>query len=178
MIGRRVERAAQGVVPALRGFSLGALISRLVQGVSMAKPPGRCIFCGSGGLTKEHVFADWLRDLFPRDETTTHDFGRYEWPKGIITNEPKAAIRQLQGHVGSRKLRVVCKACNTGWMSALEQRAKPILAPLIVGEVSHVSPLMQNIVATWATKTMMIAERLAPRKPGISQEERTWLMNE
>src|SRR5947208_778698 len=31
------------------------------------KPPGKCIFCGGRGLTKEHMWADWLRPYIPRE---------------------------------------------------------------------------------------------------------------
>ena len=35
--------------------------------VRRRKPPGRCIFCGKVGLTKEHMWADWLRSYIPRE---------------------------------------------------------------------------------------------------------------
>ena len=34
--------------------------------LKMAKPPGQCIFCERTGLTKEHVFPDWLNSLYPK----------------------------------------------------------------------------------------------------------------
>src|SRR6266566_295420 len=33
----------------------------------MPKPQGRCIFCGRTGLTKEHIWADWLKKFIPKN---------------------------------------------------------------------------------------------------------------
>ena len=36
-----------------------------------AKPvesQGRCIFCGGTGLSKEHIWSDWLKSLIPRND--------------------------------------------------------------------------------------------------------------
>jgi hypothetical protein len=62
-------------------------------------------------------------------------------------------------------------------MSQLEERAKPILLPLMAGEKTNLSPEAQRILATWATKTAMVAERSFPREIGISQAEREWIKN-
>ena len=31
----------------------------------MSKPPGTCIFCGRTGVSKEHLWANWMRDHLP-----------------------------------------------------------------------------------------------------------------
>jgi hypothetical protein len=36
-----------------------------------------------------------------------------------------------KGDARSQKLKVVCKACNSGWMSELQDRTKPVLLPLL-----------------------------------------------
>jgi len=44
---------------------------------------GQCIFCEGQppevSISKEHLFADWLRDIFPRNSETTHTLGILEW---------------------------------------------------------------------------------------------------
>ena len=136
----------------------------------------KCAFCGGFRISREHVFPDWLKEYFPRDDKTTHTMASFVWPENIITKVPIEKRRPGQGHVGVQKVKVVCEKCNSGWMSALEESMKPILIPLITGEQTNLPFDIQFKLATWATKTSMVAEHLRPRKNGISQEERTWLM--
>ncbi len=52
--------------------------------------------------------------------------------------------------------RRVCRACNTGWMAQLEDRARPILMPLIERRrVRNASGTEAILVATWGVKTAM-----------------------
>lgn len=56
------------------------------------------------------------------------------------------------------RCRVACKGCNSGWMSGLDDWAKPILAPLIGGKPFVLTPHNRKILATWAAKTASTAE--------------------
>lgn len=58
----------------------------------------------------------------------------------------------------------------------MEERVKPILIPLIIGERRNLSMYDQSVLATWASKTAMVAEYSKPIEDGITQGERTWLM--
>src|SRR4051812_32995805 len=108
------------------------------------KPPflhGRktCIFCERQPpdvkITGEHIFSDWLREIFPRDEKTTHTQGIITWPLvGLPSAPPSIKLYPKHGHSGSRKVGVVCNRCNERWLSnQVEEAAKPILIPMIVG---------------------------------------------
>lgn len=142
----------------------------------MAKPPGRCIFCDGRPLSKEHVFGDWLRDIFPRDAGTTHTDGVINWGAGGLTSAEATVItRKRQGHAGTRKVRVVCKTCNNGWMSLLEERTKPLLKPLIAGQDAVLDANAQKTLATWAAKTAITAEHLKPRPGMIRPNECRWI---
>jgi len=68
-----------------------------------------------------------------------------------------------QGSVFSVSPRVVCKACNSGWMSNLETRAIPALKPMV--EVRSLSLTADDaaLVATWAMKTAIIAQEVGER---------------
>ena len=37
-----------------------------------SKAQGKCIFCGGEGLTKEHVWPNWIKSVLPRDSTEHH----------------------------------------------------------------------------------------------------------
>lgn len=134
----------------------------------------KCIFCEQYGSSKEHIFPDWLRSQFPRDEDSTHTFGTHA-PSQII-GVPRTTQKKLQGHSGTKTVKTVCAKCNNGWLSQIEQKAKPILESLIEGDRINLGVGEQLTLATWATKTVMIAEQLHPRIDGITQAERTWLM--
>jgi hypothetical protein len=141
-----------------------------------------CIFCTQQPpavkITNEHVFADWLREIFPRDATTTHSHGIITWPlQGSPQVRPAVWVRpRQQGHSGSKKVGVVCRSCNSGWLSnEIEEAAKPILIPLIAGRDGTLIRHMQRVLATWAVKTTMTAEHINKGKAVVHQSERTWL---
>jgi hypothetical protein len=138
-------------------------------------PPNRCIFCRGPGLSKEHVFPNWLRILFPRMPAQTHLHGVTTWGQsshGKIYAMP--TLTEDKGHSGSKKVKAVCKDCNTGWMSRMENRTRPILMPLIQGVFHRLSTFDQNTLAGWIAKTVMVAEFAHPTHIAIPQDERLW----
>jgi hypothetical protein len=56
------------------------------------------------------------------------------------------------------KLKRVCEFCNNGWMSNLEEPAKPILLGLILGHTTleSLEEDGRQILAKWAGKTAII----------------------
>ena len=138
----------------------------------------KCIFCdGARKISKEHLFGLWLRELFPRDEHTTHKSIYTAWLDESGSHTPAEKRDQRQGHVGSKSLKVACRQCNDGWLSQLETRVRPVLTPLITGENHNLLEDEQTLLATWAAKTAMVAEHFRPIDHGISQDERTWLID-
>jgi hypothetical protein len=112
----------------------------------MAKP---CRFCGatSGRLTNEHVWPRWLADYMPTfkehgySERWSSGSGRQRW------REPFLAA----------KVRVVCAACNNGWMSAIEGAASLIVGPMVKGQAVELDAEAQAIVANWVAVKGLIA---------------------
>ena len=133
------------------------------------KPPGRCIFCGGFGLSKEHLFSDWLRELFPRSADDTHSIGEKDEAPWRLTHR--------QGHSGTKKFRAVCKKCNNGWMSVADNAAKQVAATLIRGEKVTVTPDMQRVLALWFAKTATVADYRKPKRSVVPQAQRSHLMN-
>ena len=111
----------------------------------MAKPPGICIFCGKGGMTKQHVWPDWLKLAVPRSfarhsQIYTHmDLQSVDRP---LVSSP--IVKSKQGDPAVKKVRKVCKSCNSGWMSRLETAAKPVLTPIIRGKNATLSALQRE----------------------------------
>jgi hypothetical protein len=128
-------------------------------------------------ISREHVFGDWLSEIFPKSATATHTHGIIDWPvSGPAGATPTINIGGGQGHSGTKKVKVVCATCNETWLSTrIENAAKPILIPLIAGRTSELSIADQRVLATWAVKTVMTAEYVNKRPPAILQSERTWL---
>jgi hypothetical protein len=129
-------------------------------------------------ISKEHVFGDWLGQIFPHAGNSTHTHGIIDWPVAAPNNEPPTiTIGGGQGHSGTKKVKVVCATCNETWLSTkIENATKPILIPLIAGLPVELLIADQGKLATWAAKTVMTAEHVNKRPPAILQSERTWLM--
>jgi hypothetical protein len=56
------------------------------------------------------------------------------------------------------KPQIVCRPCNSTWMSQLESATKPILRPLMLGERMNLDRRRQTTLATWACLKNMVAE--------------------
>jgi hypothetical protein len=121
-----------------------------------------CLFCGAtGGLTKEHLWPEWLRRALPDLGPGVHTIGVAGYPHTFER-------RRRPAFTVARK--IVCAACNNGWMAALEQRAQPLLTPMVRGERSiTLSPDDQATVALWFVKTAMTTQWASAkhRHPGI-----------
>lgn len=143
----------------------------------MSKPPGRCIFCGNTGVSKEHVWAEWLGQVVPAGlpaRAYNHFWASADQPRKWIAQN---SIYQ-PAHPGTRKIRKVCIKCNTGWMSRLQSQAKNCLTPLLLGQTPVVSAASQKIIARWSAVTAVVADFMDPRAQCVSAEDRRWLARE
>ena len=132
------------------------------------KPPGKCIFCNEGDLSHEEIYAEWLQRELPR----TGDMTKHSTRMWIGSLQLSEKIRKITGPPLVRRLRVVCKTCNNGWMSRLQTKAKPILLPLVLGNWSEIGEAHQEILATWAVMTTMVFERADPGTDAHTFEDR------
>jgi hypothetical protein len=140
----------------------------------MSKPAGKCVFCGGPGLTKGHVWPDWLGKVLPQTATHhEHETGRFETFTPSIPG-PEHSTRIHQGQARSRKPRNTCKKCNSGWMSRIEELAIPFMVPLIRGERMLLSPFGQLAVSALICLIGMRLEFLGVQR-AVSQTDRDWL---
>ena len=133
----------------------------------MATSPGKCIFCNKGKLTKEHMYADWLRNFIPR-EMRDHRI----YFSSVDIDRLNESTQRLTGDPHSRRIRCVCKTCNNRWMSKLQEDTKPILTPILKGEATSLHRNAQRQLATWVTMTVMVAEFINQDQVAVSSEER------
>jgi len=143
-----------------------------------SRPRIRCIFCQGFGLSREHIIPDWVQQIIPKKPTAGQNFTLRttlpsDQPPGFRPRHTRSRVRQ--GHPISRKVKVVCKRCNTGWLSALEEELKLRLTSLVIGMPLTLTPWDQRRLATWAAKTAMTAEFLHPKSAAITFEEREYL---
>ena len=106
-----------------------------------------CMFCDGRASTKEDAWPLWLVRMFP------------EPPGGVsVEAERKGTVLEpwrQRGHF--MKIRYVCQSCNNGWMSALENEAKPLIQRLLSDGVVDLEK-EREIIARWVLKTCMVFE--------------------
>lgn len=91
-----------------------------------------------------------MREVFPEVEALHIS---------VTSDGPPRQVRQ--GPLDSM-VRAVCQSCNSGWMSRLEQRTKPLLIQMIKGKRVEIDMRKQRDIAAWAVKTIMVQNQLRP----------------
>lgn len=127
----------------------------------------RCIFCGSEDLSEEHLIADWVFRAFARSRNPGPLF------RGLMADGNQL---HLEGGDPILTARVVCQACNNGWMSGIDRAAAEALKPLIQGRSTvTLNGDAQAAVAAWIYKSALTydafqngdAGRLVTSRPGF-----------
>ncbi|WP_316161836.1 hypothetical protein [Bradyrhizobium sp. SZCCHNRI20481] len=140
----------------------------------MSKPAGKCVFCGGAGLSKGHVWPDWMNRILPN--TATHheqEIGKFSTFEPTVPG-PAYSIRVAQGHARTRKPRNTCLACNGGWMSAIEGLARQSGARLLLGQPQLLDLVGQDAIASLLTLIAMRLEFLGDMR-AIPDQERNRL---
>ena len=145
----------------------------------MAKLSPICIFCGSSNrIHREHFISDWMKHYLPWHPRDSHVRGLVTSSRGTPRIKGIRAIKKHTGSITGIRLRAVCQdRCNGGWMSRLEQRAKPILIPLITGQPLVLAQNQQRILSAWITMKIMVAEFEHATDVVSMQNERDLVMN-
>jgi hypothetical protein len=131
------------------------------------KPPGRCIFCDRLGVTKEHMWADWLRNYIPREAS-----GHATSFEKIHLRHSERQYQRRMGDPHSRRIKCVCRECNNGWMSQLQEKAKPYLVPMLTGNAVTLQRNGLTPLAAWVTMMVMVAEHLNDESVAVTLVER------
>lgn len=136
-------------------------------------PRQRCIFCREGGvsgnpMTEEHLWSEWMHEYLPRVPGMKTTSSRRTVRLGMTDVESKIRV----GAVFTKRFRLVCKKCNTGWMSGLETAAKPILIPMLQGQRRTVLKKDRVTLAQWLALKVMVTECINRTDAVISEFER------
>lgn len=143
-----------------------------------ARLEGRCWFCGDkGSLSKEHAIPQWAIKLAkPKATGFRHEVGR-----PVDMNDPNTPYIYGRGRnagrndIGGHWARVACEACNNNWMSQLQEQAKPIVTPFIMGDIPTINFEESRILARWLYVIVACSEYYLGW-PRIDQKFRTILM--
>lgn len=124
------------------------------------KPRRLCIFDKKTPISGEHLFSEWISAIVPRTSDRHTQALTPSKSNGTSLSLGETTFVRREGDISSKRLHVVCRGCNSGWMSNLiEKPTIPILSPLIRGEASVITPASQMTIATWATLKSIIYEQ-------------------
>jgi len=115
-----------------------------------------CIFCDKKGKkSKEHLWPVWMHEFLPNvgDGNNVRESTSFQSKQQTGQN-----IIKRQGHLFTTKFRIVCKICNNGWMSELENNVKSTLLKLIKGEPKTLNENDQEILSRWISMKVMLGE--------------------
>jgi hypothetical protein len=141
----------------------------------MADNPRVCIFCGRPAkMTSEHIWGEWVQDYVERT-ANKYGFANVSVPRP--GEDAPATIRVRAGDPLNAQVGVVCGDCNSGWMSRLQNAAKPHLIPLFRGERTLLIEPAQKAIAAWVAMATITGEHLAqqPDRVTLPQSARDWL---
>ena len=139
----------------------------------------RCIFCGDlANLTSEHIWGDWTRE-YVQSTLNKHNAAHITIPRPGEPSEP--IVKPRAGDPIGSQVGVVCGRCNSGFLSRIQDRAKPYLLPLFNGQDHRLDEAAQNIVAAWIAMATMTSAYLmfdvsSDGQSAIPQTDRNWLM--
>lgn len=139
-----------------------------------AQVRGRCVFCESESVTKEHVFAKSLTKLFDgqggagTDHIVRHVHSHPE--RGDTTVKRAKTFALL-----SRKM---CRTCNGGWMRKADENVRPLLAAFARNEPVVLTRVEQERLAFWTTKTLFALLTLEPKEFRFATADRYHELNQ
>jgi hypothetical protein len=75
-------------------------------------------------------------------------------------------------------VKVVCVGCNNGWLSQVQNAAKPLVLTLLKGQKTELDNDAQVRLAAWCTMATMTDEYISrdARAVALTQAHRDWLM--
>lgn len=118
-----------------------------------------CVFCGSGKLSKEHLWPEWMHALLPPPNADWHQSltteSHYEGKQKIET--PNTIFHR--GPIREYKVRKFCKKCNSEWMSLIEINAKHIVEDLMFSKTMQLTRSEIEPFVKWIVLRTMVFEQ-------------------
>ncbi len=135
----------------------------------------RCVFCDGQPVTREHAIPLWLTrhplfseyvknfDHSPRIQLRTQPAG-----SDVMLIQP-----QIFGtpQLNSITVKAVCKSCNGGWMSRLEDRVRAPLNALMTGSEDVIQAPDVEALHHWAIKSSFMFQLVDQTTRTVTQEQ-------
>jgi len=91
----------------------------------------KCIFCDGPGLSRTHIWPDWLNKLLKPGPLRQELIKKPVHTPGASTSHIfRAQIRQ--GSIFTQKPYLACMSCNNGWMNGFEVEMGKFSIPLFM----------------------------------------------
>ena len=118
----------------------------------------QCLFCPNPVDSAEHIGSDWILEDLKQSVDIKITIGK---SGSIWIDSPEVLIK------------CVCKTCNNGWMSELENANKFPIHAMINNEPCGLTKRDQNKLARWAVMKAMVLDSCNPaRRPFYVEAER------
>jgi len=125
--------------------------------------PRQCLFCPNPVDSAEHIWSDWILDDLKLATAVRITIGKAE---SVWVDNPEV------------KIECVCRKCNNGWMSALEEANKFAIRAMINDDPCGLTKRDQDKLTRWAVlKTMVLESCNSVRPLFYTQTEREALKN-
>lgn len=120
-----------------------------------------CIFCSAANVSKEHLWSSWLHPHLAAYRTPAFD----EVTQTYSGSAPVGVHRKSrEGWSANKRVRVVCRDCNSGWMNRIEAAARPYLMPLVEGRGVTLSDEAVERVVRWIVLKVLVCEHMQPNE--------------
>ena len=112
-----------------------------------------CVFCGGAADSREHIISKWVGKKLGELPNARTEFHVRDGERIIEKVELKAS-----SPITGLTSRSVCRTCNSGWMSQVEDGAKPILNALIDGTFKGLISIHDQcaLLKYFSIKAMMV----------------------
>lgn len=135
-----------------------------------------CVFCGATPLTNEHVWPQWMRNLEGPKlvRQIAHDYGPYPLPRVTWSGDHAvlhSEVRNGRPAPMDATVKIACGRCNGGWMSRLEQRAKPVLSAMTSNDEMVLPVDDVEMIAAWSFKTAAMFQYNDPATQAVGRKE-------
>lgn len=132
-------------------------------------------------MSDEHAWPQWLGRGAEVEHTQTSRTIGYGRTSGDEMTESPTVVMKKPGSVLKARVREVCRSCNNGWMSRLETSAQPLLERLWAHSYTFgrtaFGVVDAAVIATWATKTAWVRERVSDEVVTATAGARRYLMD-
>lgn len=133
------------------------------------KPPRKCLFCGNGKLSDEHIWSQWSRELLPDSDGYIERSNRNRGGKPV----DHRIIRDAQGSITNKRLKRVCKDCNNGWMSRLEEESRATVTALILGQSTYLARSARRPLINWIATKLIVLDAFRDGEQAFTERERS-----